>query len=52
MDREAVALRVLAHYLPGDKVTQFVAPEADWLDIQYCAEDDEDTFYSELPTPR
>jgi phosphoglycerate dehydrogenase-like enzyme len=49
MDREAVALRVLAHYVPGDKVTQFVAPEADWLDIRYCAEDDDDTFYRELP---
>ncbi|HEX9832851.1 MAG TPA: 2-hydroxyacid dehydrogenase [Mycobacterium sp.] len=48
MDREAVALRVLAHYVPGDKVTQFVAPEADWLDIRYCAEDDDDTFYREL----
>lgn len=43
-----MALRVLAHYVPGDKVTQFVAPEADWLDIRYCAEDDDDTFYREL----
>ncbi|MDV3135915.1 2-hydroxyacid dehydrogenase [Mycobacterium sp. 29Ha] len=58
MDREAVALavgssrsslRVLAHYVPGDKVAQFVAPQADWLDIHYCAEDDDDTFYRELP---
>jgi phosphoglycerate dehydrogenase-like enzyme len=48
VDREAVALRVLAHYVPGDKVSQFVAPEADWLDIRYCAEDDDDTFYREL----
>jgi phosphoglycerate dehydrogenase-like enzyme len=48
VDREAVALRVLAHYVPGDKVTQFVAPEADWLDVRYCAEDDDDTFYREL----
>jgi phosphoglycerate dehydrogenase-like enzyme len=59
VDREAVALaggssrkrsslRVLAHYVPGDKVSQFVAPEADWLDIRYCAEDDDDTFYAEL----
>jgi phosphoglycerate dehydrogenase-like enzyme len=23
--------------------------EADWLDIRYCAEDDDDTFYRELP---
>lgn len=49
MDREAVALKILAHYLPGNKVAQFVAPEADWLDIHYCAEDDDDTFYRELP---
>ncbi|MCV7301872.1 hydroxyacid dehydrogenase [Mycobacterium barrassiae] len=60
MDREAVALggdssrenpklRVLAHYTPGDKVAQFVAPESDWLEIRYCAEDDDDTFYRELP---
>ena len=27
----------------------FVAPEADWLDVRYCAEDDDDTFYRELP---
>jgi phosphoglycerate dehydrogenase-like enzyme len=49
MDREAVALRVLAHFVPGDKVTEFLAPEMDWLDIRYCAEDDDDTFYRELP---
>ncbi|MDG5482345.1 2-hydroxyacid dehydrogenase [Mycolicibacterium gadium] len=49
MDREAVALRVLAHYVSGDKVAQFVAPEANWLDIHYCAEDDDNTFYRELP---
>ncbi|ORB23068.1 hydroxyacid dehydrogenase [Mycolicibacterium moriokaense] len=42
-------LRVLAHYTPGDKVAQFVAPESDWLDIRYCAEDDDVTFYRELP---
>ena len=49
MDREAVALRVLAHFVPGDKVLDFLAPEADWLDIRYCAEDDDDTLYRELP---
>jgi phosphoglycerate dehydrogenase-like enzyme len=60
VDREAVALggdssrenrklRVLAHYTPGDKVAQFVAPESDWLDVRYCAEDDDETFYRELP---
>lgn len=47
--RENPKLRVLAHYTPGDKVAQFVAPESDWLEIRYCAEDDDDTFYRELP---
>jgi phosphoglycerate dehydrogenase-like enzyme len=49
VDREAVALRVLAHFVPGDRVLGFVAPETDWLDIRYCAEDDDETFYRELP---
>jgi phosphoglycerate dehydrogenase-like enzyme len=49
VDREAVALRVLAHFVPGDKVAEFLAPETDWLDIHYCAEDDDETFYRELP---
>jgi phosphoglycerate dehydrogenase-like enzyme len=60
VDREAVALaadsstarssvRVLAHFVPGDKVLKFVAPESDWLDIRFCAENDDDAFYSELP---
>jgi phosphoglycerate dehydrogenase-like enzyme len=49
VDRETVALRVLAHFVPGRKVTEFLAPETDWLDIRYCGEDDDDTFYRELP---
>jgi phosphoglycerate dehydrogenase-like enzyme len=49
VDREAVALKVLAHFVPGAKVTEFLAPEADWLNIRYCPEDDDDTFYRELP---
>jgi phosphoglycerate dehydrogenase-like enzyme len=49
VDREALALRVLAHFVPGDKVAEFLAPETDWLDMRYCAEDDDDTFYRELP---
>ena len=44
MDREALALNVLAHFVPGDKVLEFLAPESDWLDIRYCAEDDDDTM--------
>jgi len=41
-------VRVLAHFLPGEKVSEFVAPYSDWLDIRYCGEDDDDTFYREL----
>ena len=44
-----MALTVLAHFVPGDKVAEFLAPETDWLDIRYCAEDDDETFYRELP---
>lgn len=44
-----MALRVLAHFVPGAKVTEFLAPEQDWLDVRYCAEDDDATFYRELP---
>ncbi|ORV05265.1 hydroxyacid dehydrogenase [Mycolicibacterium canariasense] len=42
-------MRVLAHFTPGAKVLEFVAPESDWLDIRWCAEDDDATFYRELP---
>jgi phosphoglycerate dehydrogenase-like enzyme len=42
-------VRVLAHFTPGNKILEFLAPETDWLDIRYCAEDDDDTFYRELP---
>ena len=44
-----MTLRVLAHFVPGEKVTDFLAPETDWLDIRYCGEDDDATFYRELP---
>jgi len=44
-----VALRVLAHFVPGEKVLEFLAPHTDWLDVRYCAEDDDDTLYRELP---
>jgi len=47
MDCQAVALRVLAHFVPGPKVLEFLAPEADWLDIRWCTDDP--TFYRELP---
>ena len=44
-----MALRVLAHFVPGDKVLDFLAPEANWLDIRWCADDDDTNFYRELP---
>jgi phosphoglycerate dehydrogenase-like enzyme len=53
MDCQTVALRVLAHFVPAPKVLEFVAPEADWLDIRWCADDDlpdsQAAFYRELP---
>jgi len=53
MDCQTVALRVLAHFVPGPKVLEFLAPEADWLDIRWCADDDspdsQAAFYRELP---
>lgn len=45
-------VRVLAHFVPGSphsKVADFLAPQQEWLDVRYCAEDDDDTFYRELP---
>ena len=48
-----MALKVLAHFVQGDKVLELLAPEADWLDIQWCADDDsaaaQTLFYRELP---
>lgn len=49
MDSETLAVKVLAHFTPGDKVIDFLAPQSDWLDVQYCAEDDDETFYALLP---
>ncbi|MFZ1178843.1 MAG: hydroxyacid dehydrogenase, partial [Mycobacterium sp.] len=49
MDHQAVALRVLAHFVPGPKVLDFLAREADWLDIRWCAEDHDTCFYRQLP---
>lgn len=42
-------MTVLAHFTPGQKVLDFLVPQADWLDVRYCAEDDDETFYRELP---
>ena len=44
-----MALTVLAQFVPGVKATEFLAPETDWLDVRYCAEDDDDTLYRVLP---
>ncbi len=44
-----MALRVLAHFVPGPQVLDFVAPEGGWLDIRWCAGDDDNAFYHELP---
>lgn len=42
-------MRVLAHFVAGDTVAEFLESHGDWLDIRFCAEDDDATFYRELP---
>ncbi len=51
MDCQKVALTVLAHFVPGPKVLDFLAPETDWLDVRWCGDSAEDdpAFYRELP---
>ena len=44
-----MAVKVLAHFLPGDNVLEIVGPQADWLDIRWCHEDDDQTLHRELP---
>ncbi len=44
-----MAVRVLAHFLPGENVLNIVAPESDWLDIHWCHEDDDETLHRRLP---
>lgn len=44
-----MAVKVLAHFLPGDAVLEIVGPHADWLDIRWCHEDDDETLHRELP---
>lgn len=44
-----MALTVLAHFTPGPRVLDFVAAESDWLDVRWCAEDDDATLRRELP---
>ncbi|MEW5812094.1 MAG: 2-hydroxyacid dehydrogenase [Actinomycetota bacterium] len=42
-------MKVLAHFVPGDRVKTLLAPHSDWLDVTFCAEDDDVTFYRALP---
>lgn len=41
-------VKVLAHFLPGRTVLNMLAPEADWLDVRWCHEDDDATLHREL----
>jgi phosphoglycerate dehydrogenase-like enzyme len=53
VDRKAVAvtpaLRVLAHFTPGPRVAEYLAPLHHLVDVRFCAADDDATFYRELP---
>ena len=42
------AVKVLAHFLPGDTVLEIVEPESDWLEVTWCHEDDDETLHAEL----
>ena len=42
-------MRVLAHFKPSSKAAEQVAQESEWLDVHWVAEDDDETFYRELP---
>lgn len=44
-----MTVRVLAHFLPGDSVSEMVAPESNWLDVRWCHEDDDAMLHRELP---
>lgn len=44
-----MGLRVLAHFVGGPRVLEQLAPHLDWLDIRWCAEDDDETLLAELP---
>ena len=46
---DTVALRVLAHFQPGERAREQIAETADWLDVRFVPEDDDDAFYRELP---
>lgn len=44
-----MTIRVLAHFVPGDKVASLLTPHSDWLDVRFCAESDDAAFHRELP---
>ena len=44
-----VALRVLAHFTPGERIRELVAAESDWLDVRWVSADDDESLYAELP---
>ena len=43
------AIRVLAHFTPGERAAAKIAAESAWLDVRWVPEDDDDAFYRELP---
>jgi phosphoglycerate dehydrogenase-like enzyme len=43
-------LKVLACFTSSPSVLDSVARHAGWLEVEFCAEDDQETFYGELPT--
>ena len=44
-----MALRVLAHFRPGNKVIEQLAAESEWLDVVFVPEEDDEALYRELP---
>ena len=42
-------MKVLAHFTPGARVVEALAAHADWLEVAFCAEGDDDTLHRELP---
>ena len=46
-----MAVRVLAHFVPGEKVLKFLAQHHDWLDVRFCAEDDDGNAGSTPASP-
>lgn len=43
------AIRVLAHFTPGERAAAKIAAESAWLDVRWVPEDDDEAFYRELP---